>query len=81
MYTDGTLQGSNWVRAVGAEKCVSDDALELALIDLWRLLRENVQCMHSVHCSVCPVYTLTDTGIGSGNASKNLSSVTMCHLS
>ncbi len=25
-----------------------------------------LQCMHSVHCSVCPVYTLTDTGIGSG---------------
>ncbi len=25
-----------------------------------------LQCMHSVHRSVCPVYTLTDTGIGSG---------------
>ncbi len=22
--------------------------------------------MHSVHCSVCPVYTLTDTGFESG---------------
>ena len=28
-----------------------------------------LQCMHSVHCSVYPVYTLTDTGIGSGLAS------------
>ncbi len=27
-----------------------------------------LQCMHSVHYSVCPVYTLTDTGIGSGHA-------------
>ena len=25
-----------------------------------------LQCMHSVHCTVCPVYTLTDSGIGSG---------------
>ena len=25
-----------------------------------------LQCMHSVHCSVYPVYTLADTGIGSG---------------
>ena len=25
-----------------------------------------LQCMYSVHCSVYPVYTLTDTDIGSG---------------
>ncbi len=26
-----------------------------------------LQCMHSVQCSVCPVYTLSDTVIGSGH--------------
>ncbi len=31
-----------------------------------------LQCMHSVHCSVCPVYTLTDTGIGSGHVDTKL---------
>ncbi len=34
-----------------------------------------LQCMHSVHCSVCPVYTLTDTGIGSGYPCRPKSSV------
>ncbi len=29
-----------------------------------------LQFMHSVHCSVYPVYTLIDTSIGSGNAER-----------
>ena len=37
-----------------------------------------LQCMHSVHCSVYPVYTLIDTGTGLGLVALNL--VLLCYI-